>query len=265
MSVSTQTQQCYDVNVDTVPGSHITPKTCLATQSQIPGTFTLKTTSIALAQSLHNKECVRLVSYGGGGGGSSGGGGGQGGGGSGGGGSGGGGSGGGGGASSANVPIPVAAIIHAAVDECVYWTYQENTTDTGLTNLFSYLGLGALGGGAYVIASGGSSIASGLLTGTGAGITLLQNASKIPPTALTTSVSSITQAGLAYYSLMKARAAALSSNDTLPPEKRVMSGYQKEAALSGLWDAAGSACSPGILKGRGLFTEHPAALAPPTK
>lgn len=70
---------------------------------------------------------------------------------------------------------------------------------------------------------------------------------KTVPTPVQASVSSVIQSGLAYYPFMKAKALA----------GGVANDPEKVAALSGLWDAAGAGCSPGILKGHSWRTKNP--------
>ena len=153
------------------------------------------------------------------------------------GGAGGGGAGGGGGSgSSPNVPVPVAAIIQAAVDQCIYWTFKEDTTAIGET---TWLGVASGGLLAAGLATGAPAAAA--LGASGAGLSVLTNLGKAVPTSATpSSISSVIQAGLTYYPLIKAK--ALSGG--------VSEYKEKVAALAGLWDAAGSGCGTGILKGR---------------
>jgi hypothetical protein len=137
-------------------------------------------------------------------------------------------------------------VIHAAVDECVFWTFQEDTTDLSLSTWAQLLGLGALGGGAYVAVKGGSTGLATLLSASGGGFAFTSALQKVAPSPVQSSVSSVIQAGLSYYPLMQAK--AMSGN--------IKSSEQKVAALSGLWDAAGAGCSTGVLKGQTFRTKH---------
>jgi hypothetical protein len=157
------------------------------------------------------------------------------------------GSGGGGGQTSTFVPTAVAAIIHAATDECVYWTYQEDNTEISASTWASLVGLGVLGGGIAGAAEHWPTAATTALSTTGAGIALASGLQKTIPTPVQASVSSVIQSGLSYYPLMKAKAIAIDKP----------SDEEKIAALAGLWDAAGAGCSPGILKGHSWRTKYP--------
>jgi len=147
-----------------------------------------------------------------------------------------------------NIPTPVAAIIHAAVDECVFWTFQEDTTDISTSTWASLAGLGVLGAGIVGAVEKWSPVATTALSTTGAGVALSSGLQKAAPTPAQASVTSVIQAGLSYYPLLEAK--ALSGGVSNVP--------QKIAALSGLWDAAGSGCAPGVLKGHGTSSKHPA-------
>ena len=87
----------------------------------------------------------------------------------------------------------------------------------------------------------------------GAGVTAASNVSKDAPTPSQGSAKNVIEAGLNYYPILKAKKRAytiyripiISDNWT----------EQNIHLLSGLWDAAGSACSLGALKGRSWFNE----------
>ena len=117
------------------------------------------------------------------------------------------------------IPKPVAAIINAAVDECVFWTYQEDTTSLSLSTLSLLAGVGVLGAGILGAVEGWSSVTNAVLSTSGAGIALIGNLGKSVPSQVQASFYNVVQAGLQYYPLIVAKTAAF--NGQLPPDQIV--------------------------------------------
>jgi hypothetical protein len=227
---------------------------------------TVKTTTTTRAPTVP-PGCVLLlpssVQAGGGGQGGGGqGGGGQGGGGQGGGGQGGGGQGGGGqgggGQGMVVIPAAVAAVINAAVDECIFWTYQENNTEIDASTWTTLLGAGIAGIGIAGAVEGWSSAVVGALTGAGGGVALASGLQKSLPTPVQSSVASVIQAGLGYYPFIYAKASSYKQFYNKASSYKQFYNVdesRKVAWLSELWDAAGSGCSVGVLKGHSWRTK----------
>jgi hypothetical protein len=158
---------------------------------------------------------------------------------------------GGSGAASPNVPVPVAAVLEAAVDECLFWTYKEDTTSISLNTLGTWLGVGLLAEGIVGAVHKWSTASTTALTAGGATVALAQKSLITPVPG---SASSVIQAGLTYYPFVRAKASVLKAKwDARKPlgQKDNMTIIdEKVAALSALWDSAGSACGTGVLKGR---------------
>lgn len=147
------------------------------------------------------------------------------------------------------VPTAVAAVINAAADECVFWTYQEDTTSLNLSTLSVLAGMGVLGAGILGSVAGWSAVTNTALSTSGAGVTLVGGLGKVGQTPSQASVIGVVTAGLDYYPLILSKATALADSEHTPTYDWQPSQDWTVAALSALWDAAGTGCAAGILKG----------------
>ena len=156
---------------------------------------------------------------------------------------------------SSKVPLPVAAIIRAAVLECTFWTYNQDTTAVNQTVLTTFLG--TLGLGAGVLAATGSSKGLGTAAAAaGAATTVASNWGKASPPTVSVTVHNIVQEAIAYYPLLQLRINRLTfvskGQKTVQEDRR----EKYVSVLSEIWDVAGSACPGGVLKGRSWFNGY---------
>jgi hypothetical protein len=145
------------------------------------------------------------------------------------------------------VSLPVAAIIRAAVLQCIYWTYQQDTTAVNQNTLATALGILAVGGGVLAATQGASKGAATALAAAGAG-TATANWQKAVPPIVSATAHNVIQAGVVYYPFLQMQVISFPRGQA--------AGYQIISVLSELWDVAGSACPGGVLKGASWFNDY---------
>jgi hypothetical protein len=143
------------------------------------------------------------------------------------------------------IPAPAAAIL-----ECVYWTYKQDTSSINQNTLATILGLGVLAGGVAAATQGAKPGAVAALAATGAGTALASWQKSLAPIVSVTS-HNVSQETMAYYPIFQARV------DRMYDE---LKGHFDEpiaiSLVAELWDVAGSACPGGVLKGRSWFNNY---------
>jgi hypothetical protein len=148
---------------------------------------------------------------------------------------------------SVSVPRAVAAVINIAADDCIFQTYQLDTTSLSQSTLSTLASLAVLGVGIWGTAAHWASSTNTILTTGGAAATLATTEGKLASTPVQATFNAVVQAGLGYYPLLHARASS-----KFAPGQKSDAAFNAQA-LSALWDAAGTGCAVGVLKGHAWY------------